>query len=105
GNYGLPLVRFAFGAEALSHAAVYFVTSSVLVYTVGVLLAASGRRSLRRALFGAARVPAMYAVGVAAVILWLHVTVPPPIERPIQLLGDAALPMMMLVLGMQLERA
>src|SRR5205823_4946544 len=33
GNYGLPLVRFAFGPEALSHAAVYYVTSSVLVYT------------------------------------------------------------------------
>jgi predicted permease len=38
-------------------------------------------------------------------VLWLHIRVPLPVERPIQLLGDAALPMMMLILGMQLERA
>jgi predicted permease len=105
GNYGLPVVLFAFGRDALSHASVYFVTSAVLVYTVGVLLAASGRRSVRRALKGILKVPAAWAVGVAAIVLAGGLTVPLALMRPITLLGDAALPMMILVLGMQLERA
>ena len=44
GNYGLPVVLFAFGPEALSYGTVYFVVGSVMTYTVGVFLAASGRR-------------------------------------------------------------
>jgi malate permease and related proteins len=105
GNYGLPVVLFAFGRDALSHASVYFVTSAVLVYTVGVLLAASGRRSIRRALLGILKVPAAWAVAAAAIVLSSGAMVPLALMRPITLLGDAALPMMILVLGMQLERA
>lgn len=105
GNYGLPVVLFAFGREALSHASVYFVTSAVLVYTVGVLLAASGRRSIADALMGILKVPAAWAVVAAALVLVSGMNVPLALMRPITLLGDAALPMMILVLGMQLERA
>ena len=41
GNYGLPLVLFAFGEKALSLAIVYYVTGTVFVYTVGVLIASA----------------------------------------------------------------
>jgi predicted permease len=105
GNYGMPVVLFAFGAEALSHAAVYFVTGAVLLYTLGVFLAAAGRRSIRHAALGVLRVPAVYGVLAAGLVLGTEMTVPTPIMRPVQLLNDAALPIMMLVLGMQLERA
>ena len=105
GNYGLPVVLFAFGNEALSHATVYFVTSSILTYTVGVFLAAAGRRSLRRALIGIIRIPAIYGVTAALIIIAVGATVPMSLVRPIGLLSDAALPTMVLVLGMQLERA
>src|SRR5450759_2256993 len=33
GNYGLPLISFAFGQEALAYASIYFVTNSLLLYT------------------------------------------------------------------------
>lgn len=105
GNYGLPVVLFAFGREALSQATVYFVTSAVLAYTVGVFLAATGRRSVGRAAAGIAKVPAIYGVLAAAIVLLAGIEVPLPLSRSIALLSDAALPMMMLVLGMQLERA
>ena len=62
GNYALPVVLFAFGQEALAFANVYFVTSAVLVYTCGVLVAASGRASVSRALLHVTRVPALYAL-------------------------------------------
>jgi predicted permease len=105
GNYGLPVIMFAFGRDALAFATVYFVTSSILMYTLGVFLAASGRRSVRESIVGVARVPAVYGVLAAAIVLMFGLTVPVPIMRPVQLLTDASLPMMILVLGMQLQRA
>ncbi len=105
GNYGLPVAMFAFGNQALAFASVYFVCSSVLTYTAGVFLAASGRRSVAQALRGVTRVPTIYAVATAGLVLWLGVPLPDVIVRPIAMLSDAALPLMILVLGMQLERA
>jgi predicted permease len=105
GNYGLPVVLFAFGPDALAHASAFFVTGSVLTYTVGVFVAASGRRSMQQALGGVLRVPAIYAVAAAALVLATGASLPLAIARPISMLGDAAIPMMILVLGMQLERA
>jgi len=105
GNYGLPVSLFAFGADALAHATVYFVAGSMLTFTVGIVLAAAGRTSVPRAILGIAKVPVVWAVAAAGVVLATGVTVPVPLMRPIGLLSDAALPMMVLVLGMQLERA
>ncbi|HEY2383879.1 MAG TPA: AEC family transporter [Terriglobia bacterium] len=105
GNYGLPVVLFAFGAEALTHATVYFVTSSILTYTVGVFLAAAGRRSIRQAVIGITKIPAIYGVVAAFIVIGMGIPVPMAFMRPIGMLSDAALPTMVLVLGMQLERA
>ena len=105
GNYALPVVLFAFGREALSFASVYFVTSAILIYTAGILVAASGHGSVRLALARLLKVPAIYAVTAAVIVLSTHATVPTAIMRPIGLLSDAAIPIMLLVLGMQLERA
>jgi predicted permease len=105
GNYGLPATLFAFGREGLTHATVYFVTSAMLTYTIGVFLAKSGRRTLWQALAGIIKVPAVYGVAAAGVLIAFDITPPEPLLRPVRLLSDAALPMMMLILGMQLERA
>jgi len=105
GNYGLPVVLFAFGQEAMAPATVYFVTSSILTYTAGVFLAAAGRRSAPRAVLGITRMPAIYGVAAAMVVLSTGISVPVMLMRPIQLLADGAIPIMILVLGMQLERA
>jgi predicted permease len=105
GNYALPVVLFAFGQEALAFASVYFVTSAILIYTAGILVAASGHGSLRLAMTRLFKVPALYAVTAAVIVLATHTTVPAVIMRPVGLLSDAAIPVMLLVLGMQLERA
>lgn len=105
GNYGLPVVLFAFGRESLSHATVYFVTSAMLMYTVGVVVAATGRRSLAHALAGIVRLPTVYGVVAAAIVLAAGISVPVAVMRPVTLLSDATVPIMILVLGMQFERA
>jgi len=105
GNYGLSVNNFAFGKEALARATIYFVTSTILMYTVGVFVASSGQSGFRKALTGVFKIPAVYGVIAAAVVMLTSTTLPPPVMRPIELLSNASLPMMMLVLGMQLERA
>lgn len=105
GNYALPVVLFAFGRDALAFASVYFVTSAILIYTAGILVAASGHGSVGLALTRLFKVPAVYAVTAAVLVLTTHTTVPDAVMRPIGLLSDAAIPIMLLVLGMQLERA
>ena len=104
GNYALPVALFAFGQESLAFASVYFVTSAIMVYTFGVLVAASGRGTARSALVSMTRVPAIYAVVAAIVVIATGTPMPIAIMRPVGLLSDAAIPMMLLVLGMQLER-
>jgi len=104
GNYGLSVVLFAFGPEVLSRAVVYFVTSALLVYSVGSVLASSGRRSAGAALLGLVRVPALWGVLAAVLVIWSGVTLPTGVFRPVELLGSAAIPVMLLVLGMQFEK-
>jgi predicted permease len=104
GNYGLPVVLFAFGHEALAHATVYFVTNAVAIYTLGVFLASAGRRSVGQAARGVLKVPAVWGVVAAGAVMGFGLHLPPAVMRPVELLSGAALPTMILVLGMQLER-
>jgi predicted permease len=105
GNYALPLILFAFGSEALAHASVYFVTSAILVYSVGVFIAARGGQDLGSAARRLLRVPALYALAAAGLLSLFHLTPPKTVMRPVGMLSDATLPMMILILGMQLKRA
>jgi malate permease and related proteins len=104
GNYGLSAVLFAFGPPVLARAVVYFVTSSLLTYTVGPVLALSGRIGIRAALRGLLKVPVLWGLLVAIVVKFAGVSVPTPLLRPIELLSVTAIPIMLLVLGMQFER-
>ena len=105
GNYGLPVVSFAFGEEALSYGTVFFLTGSVMTSTVGAFLAAAGKRSLRTAALSVFKMPAIYGIAAALIVIATGIPMPTPLLRPIHMLSDAALPLMILVLGMQLERA
>lgn len=105
GNFGLPLVSFAFGAGALAHASVFFLTGAVLTFVVGSYLAAAGRQSPAAALVGVLKMPIIYAAAAALAVKSASLTLPTSLIRPVGLLSGAALPTMILILGMQLERA
>jgi predicted permease len=100
----LPVVLFAFGREALAHATVYYVVNAVAIYTLGIVFASAGRHPVGQALRGVLRVPAVWAVAAAAVVMALGIRLPAAVMRPVELLSGAALPAMILVLGMQIER-
>jgi predicted permease len=107
GNFGLALVKFAFGDEALARAVVYYVFSTFAVYTVGVAVAALGRQgtSLRHAFAQVYLLPNTYALLAAGVLRLTGWQVPPVLDRAVTLLSQAAIPVMLVVLGLQMAEA
>jgi hypothetical protein len=104
GNYGLPLVSFAFGEQALSYAGIYFVTTTFLFYTVGVLIASLGHMNFKEALLGLAKIPTMYAVLLAVMINVFHIQIPGPVNRAVELAAGGTIPLMLILLGVELTR-
>ncbi len=105
GNYGLGVNRLAFGPEAEARATIYFVASSILVYTVGVVVAtgfAGGWRGVIKQLIGLPHIYALLAVLIVRMVGW---QVPQPLVDGIDLPAKAAVPMMLLLLGGQLATA
>ncbi|MFC7046992.1 AEC family transporter [Halobacteriaceae archaeon GCM10025711] len=105
GNYGIPLSAFAFGAVGRSTAVLYIAAQAVLMYTIGVYIASRGQTgAARSAVSEVFRLPLVYAVLAAGLARWLDV-VPPAdsaLMQTIELTGNAAIPVMLLMLGIQL---
>jgi predicted permease len=102
GNYGLTLLQLRYGDAGLSRGVVYFVTSTVIFYTLGVLIASLGRLTWREALRRMTRVPAFYAALLAVVVYSLRIPIPAPILSGVTIAGQGAIPIMLIILGMQI---
>ena len=104
GNYGLPLVSFAFGQDALAFATLNFVTTSLLFNTAGVLIASLGHMDIKTAIAGLFKVPTVYAVILALLLNRFHLVLPIPLTRTIDLAANASIPVMIILLGLELSR-
>ena len=105
GNYGLPLNLFAFGEPAVARAVIYYVFSTLMVYTAGVVIASSGRASIRSSLAGILKVPVLYGLILAIGLRLIGWELPTPFFRAVKLMSGAALPAMLIVLGLQMAEA
>jgi len=104
GNYGLPLIKLAYGDEALTYASLYFVTTTVMFNTLGVVIASLGHMSLKSALLGLFKVPTVYAVIAAAVLNGLNITLPVPLNNAVGIAANGSIPVMLVLLGLELSR-
>ncbi len=104
GNYGIPLVTFAFGPSAAAFAGIYFVTSSILFNTLGVVIASLGSLNLRQALLGIFKIPMLYGILLALLVNNLQVSLPVGVENAVNYLAAGALPLMLVLLGIELSR-
>lgn len=100
-NYGLPVVLLALGQEGFERAAIFVVVEAVLMYTVAVFFAARGRLDWHRSLGAVARLPLIWAALAGLVIRASGVALPQSVLRPLGLLGNGAIVMVLLLLGMQ----
>lgn len=105
GNMGIPICFFAFGQPGLALGSLYYVVSSFLSNTVGVAVASSGQTPLRQALGNSLRVPMIYAATAGLLLNRLGGELPQPLFRAVDLMADAAIPGMLVLLGIQLHAA
>jgi len=105
GNYGAPVVLFAFGAVGFDYAVIMMVFQGLLMNTVGIFFAAIGgeeKSSLRQSAQRVIRMPLMYAAFLGIGLQLVSVPVPSAVMEAVSLVADASIPTVMLVLGMQL---
>lgn len=104
GNLGLSVVLFTYGENGLALATIYFVASNFLVNTLGAFFAARGNGGAIKALRKLVRLPGLWAFVLAFAIKALGVTIPELLLKPVNLIGRASPPIMLLMLGIQLSQ-
>jgi predicted permease len=104
GNYGLPLISFAFGEQALAYGTLYFVMNSIFYNSLGVIVASLGHVNLKAALLGLFKVPSVYTIVIAILFNVFHVSLPLSLARTVDLAGNATIPLMLVLLGLEMTR-
>ncbi len=102
GNYGLPVALLAFGEVGVQFAVVFFVCQATLGGTLAVYLASRSRLGIGDALKSVLRMPLVYATVFGLAVNLLELQLPTTIAEPARILGNAAVPSMLMVLGIQL---
>ncbi len=99
GNLGLPLALLAFGQEGLSYAVIVFAMTGILSFTFGVWLV-SGGGSLRKVV----QEPLVAATVLGALFLWQGWQTPRFLTNTLDLIGQMAIPLMLITLGVAVAR-
>ena len=101
-NFGFPVLLLAYGPAALERGIVYAMTAQIVMQSLGVFLAARGRADFRSAMRRTWSMPGLYAMIAGILVKALAIPVPAPLFDPLKLIGDALVPFLLLVMGMQL---
>ena len=99
GNLGLPLALFAFGDVGLGYAVVVFAVMAILSFTFGIWLV-SGGGSLTKVI----KEPVVAATLLGALFLWQGWETPTFLTNALDLIGQMAIPMMLITLGVAVAR-
>ncbi|WP_040609402.1 AEC family transporter [Pseudooceanicola batsensis] len=99
GNLGLPLALFAFGNEGLSLAVVVFAIMAVWSFTYGIWIV-SGGGSVTKAL----KEPLVWGTVLGGIFLWQDWQTPVFLTNTLELIGQMAIPLMLITLGVAVAR-
>ncbi len=100
GNMGLPLAMFAYGHEGLMAAIALFTASNVLHFTLGLKIV-SPTASMGQLL----KTPLTIAMMLGVLSNATHIHLPQPIFEGLKLLGQAAIPIMLFMLGVRMAQS
>jgi len=103
GNMGLSLTFFALGQPGLDRAIVYFIASSVLMFGLGPAFLRGG--GILQSLLFTLRMPLFWALAGGLLVRGLSLPLPQALGNGVSLLGQAAIPMMLLTLGIQIAKS
>ena len=99
GNLGLPLAMFAFGEVGLSYAVVVFAVMAVGSFSIGVWMV-SGGGSVNKVF----KEPMVWATLLGALFLIQGWQTPKWATNTLELMGQMAIPLMLITLGVALAR-
>ncbi|WP_106745358.1 AEC family transporter [Yoonia maritima] len=99
GNLGLPLALFAFGEDGFGYAVVVFAVMAIMSFTIGVWIV-SGGGSLKRVV----QEPLVGATLLGALFLWQGWETPIVLTNTLELIGQMAIPIMLITLGVAVAR-
>lgn len=105
GNFGLPIISFAFAPEVFARAVIVYIAVTIFNYSLGVYIASNGHGSTRDALWSIARVPAFYSALIGLLFNRIGIMLPDPLDRSLSLLSQATIPIMLIMLGLQLAQS
>lgn len=99
GNLGLPLALFAFGETGLGYAVVVFAIMAIWSFTFGIWVVAGGG-SLTKVL----KEPLVWATLLGGLFLWQDWQTPRFMTNTLELIGQMAIPLMLITLGVAVAR-
>lgn len=99
GNLGLPLALFAFGDTGLGYAVVVFAVMAIISFTIGIWMVA-GAGSFKKVISE----PLVAATLLGALFLWQGWETPEFLTNALDLIGQMAIPMMLITLGVAVAR-
>ena len=105
GNYGAPVVLFALGSPGFHIAVIIMVLHSLFMNSLGIFFAAiggKGKATVKQVFKNVLHMPVLHASIIGIFLQLIHVHVPKPVMNGVDLVADASIPLVMLVLGMQL---
>jgi predicted permease len=104
GNYGLPLNLFAFGESGFAYAIVLFMFNAMVGGAVSIYLAIRGQHSGMTALRRTLVQPIILAIALGVFSRFTHIAPTGSLLNMIDMAGQAAIPVFLLVLGMSLAQ-
>lgn len=102
GNYGVPVILFSVGDAAIPYAIFFMVLQSLVMNSFGVYYASKSKSGIPRAIKTIFKMPATYAAVLAFVFQKIPWEIPDAAYSTLTMVGNAAIPVMMVMLGMQL---
>jgi predicted permease len=102
GNFGLPIIEFRLGREALIPATLYFLAITMIAFTIAVAAANWHRGGGMGAALAVFKTPALLALPPALLVNWGGIELPLFVVRSTGLLAGAMIPTMLITLGVQL---
>jgi hypothetical protein len=97
GNMALPFSLLAFGQPGFDKAIIFFIAIALMQYSFGILIA-KGRGGFQEIF----RLPLIYGAIAGLISAIFKIELPVFLLTPIEMLGDMAIPLMILALGIQL---
>ncbi|WP_136636181.1 AEC family transporter [Pseudooceanicola onchidii] len=99
GNLGLPLALFAFGETGLSYAVVVFAVMAIWSFTYGIWIVSGGGSALK-----ALKEPLVWGTVLGGLFLWQGWQTPVFLTNTLDLIGQMAIPLMLITLGVAVAR-